>query len=82
MRSFEIQEAEGLLNDISKSEILWAESQRWDTWLASTVLRTAYRPAEPATSSMDIALRAAGIYRTGAEYRIFEAYTLALQLMS
>jgi hypothetical protein len=29
--------------------------------LGHTILRTAYRPAEPATSSMDMALRAAGI---------------------
>jgi hypothetical protein len=54
----------GLLNDISKSEEHFgADSLRWDALTSILQLRrTAYCPAEPA-SSMDIALRAAGIYR-------------------
>jgi hypothetical protein len=59
------QEAEGLLNDISKSEEHFG-ADSYEVGYALTCilqLRVAYCPAEPATSSMDIALRAAGIYR-------------------
>jgi hypothetical protein len=61
------QEAEGLLNDIiSKSEEHFgADSYELGFALSNNLeLRhSAYCSAEPATSSMDIALRAAGIYR-------------------
>jgi hypothetical protein len=50
--------------------------------LASIRYATAYCPAEPATSSMDMALRAAGIYRRGELKRGLEYYrSLLLQLM-
>jgi hypothetical protein len=54
-----------LLNDvISKSEEHFgADSYEVGYALCILELRAPYCPAEPATSSMDIALRAAGIYR-------------------
>jgi hypothetical protein len=77
------QEAEGLLNDISKSEEhLGADSLRWDMPDWHTELRKAYRPAEPATSSMDIALRVLAFHRHGAEYIEDLSLYFTLQLMS
>jgi hypothetical protein len=60
-----VQEAEGLLNDIiSKSEHFGADSFEVGYALMSIPsYATKHCPAEPATSSMDIALRAAGIFR-------------------
>jgi hypothetical protein len=63
------QEAERLLNDvISKSEEHFGlTAMRWICSDEYSEPTTAYCPAEPATSSMDIALRAAGIYAAWAK---------------
>jgi hypothetical protein len=72
------QEAEVLNDIISKSEEHFGAELRVGYALTSILhYVTAYCPAEPATSSMDIALRAAGIYRHMElnTLRIYEAYT-------